>query len=190
MDWSELISLFFIALSLSADCFAVSLGGGCSLPDLRYVRILRTSLAFGLAQAVMPALGWLVGRFIINYIAAFDHWIVFGLLVVVGGRMIWEGAKSDSKEKEGLDITRGWLLLTMAVVTSIDALAVGLGLAFIKTHIAPTVLMIGVVAFLMSNLGFYIGSKTGDLLGKRARIIGGVILIAIGLRILISHLLG
>jgi manganese efflux pump family protein len=189
MTWTEFISTFFIALSLSADCFAVSLGGSCGLPRLRYIQVFRTALAFGLAQSIMPALGWLAGRTVINYIANYDHWIAFGLLAVVGGRMIWEAFDKKEGEKAGMDITRGWMLVTLALATSIDALAVGLSLAFLKTNILIAALIIGVVAFVISNLGFYIGRKASDVLGQRARIIGGIILIGIGLRVLISHLL-
>ncbi len=189
MTWNEFISTSFIALSLSADCFAVSLGGSCSLPNLRYIRVFRTALAFGLAQAVMPTLGWLAGRTVNTYITGYDHWIVFGLLAIVGGRMIWDAFKSQEGGKVDIDITRGWLLFTLAVATSIDALAVGLSLAFFETHILLAAFIIGVVAFLMSNLGFYLGCKVGSVLGQRARLIGGIILIGIGLRVLISHLL-
>jgi manganese efflux pump family protein len=190
MSWPEFISTLFIALSLSADCFAVSLGGGCSLPNLRYIRVFRTALAFGLAQAIMPTLGWLAGRSVNSYIGGFDHWIVFGLLAIVGGRMIWEAFKSQQDEKINIDITRGWLLFTLAVATSIDALAVGLSLAFLETHILLAALIIGLVAFLISHLGFYLGCKASAVLGQRARFIGGIILIGIGLRVLISHLIG
>ena len=137
----------------------------------------------------MPVLGWFAGCTIVNYIAGLDHWLAFGLLAFVGGRMIWEVFDRKEEGKKGLDITRGWLLLTLAVATSIDALAVGLSLAFLKTNIWMPALIIGVVAFLITNLGFYVGRRTGDALGKKARVIGGIILIAIGLRILISHLL-
>ncbi len=189
MTWPEFISTLFIALSLAADCFAVSLGGSCGLLNLRYIRVFRTAMAFGLAQAIMPTLGWLAGRMVNTYIAGYDHWIVFGLLTIVGGRMIWEAFQSKEGEKAGLDITRGWLLFTLAVATSIDALAVGLSLAFLETHILLAALIIGLVAFLMSNLGFYVGRKVGGVLGRWAKLIGGLILIGIGLRVLISHLL-
>ncbi len=191
MTVTELISIFFIALSLSADCFAVSLCGSCGLNNnIRYIRVFRTALAFGLAQAIMPTIGWLVGRTILDYIAAYDHWIAFGLLAIIGGRMIWEGVKGEEDEKAGMDITRGWLLLTLALATSIDSLAVGLSLAFVEINILAAILIIGVMAFLITHLGFHLGFKAGDMLGKRAKIIGGVILIGIGLRVLISHLLG
>ena len=191
MSWPEFLSIFFIALSLSADCFAVSLGGSVGLNNkIRYIPVFRTALAFGFAQAVMPAIGWLVGRTILDYIAAYDHWVAFGLLAVVGGRMIWEGVKGEGEEKAGMDITRGWLLLTLAFATSIDSLAVGLSLAFVEINILAAVFIIGAMAFLITHLGFYLGFKVGDIIGKRAKIIGGVILIVIGLRVLISHLAG
>jgi manganese efflux pump family protein len=189
MTWPEFISILLIATGLSADCFAVSLGGSCGLPKLRYVRILRAALAFGIAQAIMPTLGWLAGETILKYISGIDHWIAFGLLAVVGGKMILESFKKEKSEKEGEDITSGWLLVTLAIATSIDALAVGLSLAVMKLPVLQAVLIIGAVAFLVTHLGFYLGRKAGDVLGQRARLIGGLILIGIGLRILISHLL-
>jgi manganese efflux pump family protein len=189
MDIEELISLLLIALSLSADCFAVALGGCVSIKNLAYIKVFRTALTFGVAQAVMPVVGWLVGRTVIDLISGFDHWIAFGLLVVVGGRLIWEAFHDKGEVEKCLDITRGSLLFTLAFATSIDALAVGLSFAFLKVNIILASLIIGIVAFGITNLGFYLGSKTGNLLGQRAKIVGGIILIAIGLRILITHLM-
>jgi manganese efflux pump family protein len=189
MDTPDLLSLIFIALSLSADCFAVALGGGVSVRNLRYIQVFRTGLVFGIAQAIMPVIGWLIGRTIIDFIARFDHWIAFGLLAIVGGRMIWEGFHDKEQKDKSLDITRGMLLITLAFATSIDALAVGLSFAFLNVNILMASLIIGITAFIITNLGFYIGRRAGGLLGQRAKIAGGIILIGIGLRILLSHLL-
>jgi manganese efflux pump family protein len=189
MAIAEFFSIFLIALGLAADCFAVALGGSMSIRKLRYRQVLRTGVAFGLAQTLMPVIGWLVGRTIIDYVAGYDHWIAFALLAFIGGRMIWEAFHEKDERKEGADISRGWLLLTLAVATSIDALAVGLSFAFLEINILWASLLIGIVAFLITHLGFFIGRKAGVLLGKRARIIGGLILLAIGIRILVSHLL-
>jgi putative Mn2+ efflux pump MntP len=183
------LSILFIALGLSADCFAVSLAGSISLKKFRYIQVFRTALAFGSAQALMPLIGWLVGRTVINYISAYDHWVAFGLLGIVGGRMIWEAFHEKEEGRKNTDITRGWLLLTLAIATSIDALAVGLSFAFLEINIGYAILVIGLVTFCISTLGFYIGRKAGSLLGQRAKIIGGIILIGIGLRILLDHLL-
>jgi manganese efflux pump family protein len=188
MDITELISLIFIALSLSADCFAVTLGGCVSIKKLEYIKVFRTALTFGVAQAIMPVIGWLVGRTVIDLISGFDHWIAFGLLVAVGGRMIWEAFHEKGDDGKCLDITRGMLLFTLAFATSIDALAVGLSFAFLKVNIISASLIIGIVTFSITNLGFYLGYKAGNLLGQRAKIAGGIILFAIGIRILVSHL--
>ena len=189
MDIAEIISLVFIALSLSADCFAVTLGGSVSIKNLKYSGIFRTALAFGIAQAIMPVLGWLIGSTLIELISSFDHWVAFGLLVVVGARMIWEAFHEKSQKSELTDITRGFLLITLAFATSIDALAVGLSFAFLKINIIFASLMIGIVAFSITHLGFYLGYKARGFLGQSAKIVGGLILIAIGLRVLLSHLL-
>jgi putative Mn2+ efflux pump MntP len=184
-----IISILLIALSLSADCFAVALCGAISLKDIRRAQILRTGAAFGFAQAVMPLIGFFLGRAVVKFISGYDHWVVFGLLLVIGGRMLWE-AFHEKEEGQGADITRGWLLLSMAFATSIDSLVVGLSFAFMEINIISSVLIIGAVAFLITTLGFYIGRQTGNLLGQRARILGGLILIGIGLRVLITHLSG
>jgi putative Mn2+ efflux pump MntP len=189
MNGTEFISIFLIALSLSADCFAVALGGCVSLKDLKYLQVFRAALAFGAAQTLMPVIGWLVGRTVIDLISSFDHWVAFGLLAVVGGRMIWEAFHEKDERGECVDITRGMLLFTLAFATSIDALALGLSFAFLQVNIVYSSLIIGVVAFAITHLGFYLGRKAGSLLGQRAKIAGGIILIGIGLRILISHLL-
>jgi putative Mn2+ efflux pump MntP len=190
MSSGELLPIILIALGLSADCFAVALGGSVSIKSLRWPQVLRTALVFGIAQALMPFIGWLIGRTVIDFISGYDHWVAFGLLVIIGSRMLWEAFLEKDKRREGADISRGWLLFTLAVATSIDALAVGLSLAFLKINIAYASLIIGLVAFLITIAGFYLGRQAGQLLGQRARIVGGIILIAIGIRILLSHLLG
>jgi manganese efflux pump family protein len=190
MSFADFLSLFLIALSLSADCFAVALGGAISLRSFRYVQVLRTSLAFGLAQAIMPVIGWAVGRTIVSFISSYDHWVAFGLLTVVGGRMLWEAFHEEDESQKRADFTRGITLLTLAIATSIDSLAVGLSFAFTDTSIIVASSIIGVVAFVITILGFFIGRKAGSLLGQRAKIIGGLILIGIGIKIVVTHLTG
>lgn len=190
MEITDSISLIFIALSLSADCFAVALGGCISIPRHKYQAVFRTAFSFGLAQALMPVIGWLAGRTIIGYISGIDHWLAFGLLAIIGGRMIWEAFREKDGDKNCVDITRGMVLLSLALATSIDALAVGLSFAFLDVNILIASLLIGLVTFGVTNLGFYLGQKAGMLLGKRAKIAGGILLIIIGLRVLLSHLTG
>jgi len=190
MSITDIVSTVLIALSLSVDCFAVTMGGCVSLRNIRYIQLFRTALTFGLFQAVMPVIGWLAGSRVVEYIQSYDHWVVFALLAVVGGKMIWEAVRGEDECKPGADITRGLLLFSMAFATSIDALAVGLSFAFMETDIVFSVIVIGVVAFLITHLGFLVGKKAGSVLGTRAKIIGGIVLIGIGLKVLITHLIG
>jgi len=185
----DILSLLLIALSLSMDCFAIALGVSCSGKRVSQAMVLRVAAAFGGAQAVMPVIGWLAGRSLVGVISAYDHWVVFGLLAAVGVHMIWE---SFHEEEEGvkLDLTRGWPLISLAVITSIDALATGLALAFQQANIAISSLTIGSVTFVVVMLGFVIGGRVGELLGRWAGVLGGVILISIGLRVLLTHLVG
>lgn len=137
----------------------------------------------------MPVLGWLAGKTLVNLISDYDHWVAFGLLLIIGGRMIWESLRSKKSEAPDRDISKGFTLLILAVATSIDALAVGLSFAFLSVNMAMAVLTIGGVAFLITGVGFLVGRKASQVLGERAETVGGIILIAIGIRILLTHLL-
>jgi len=185
----DLASLLLIAIGLSADCFAVALGVSISGSGPSSRRMLRTALAFGVAQSLMTAIGWAVGSTVVDFIASYDHWVAFGLLTVIGGRMLWESLHPREAEAKAGDTTKGVALLLLSVATSIDALAVGLSFAFLEVNIALAALTIGGVAFTIAALGFLLGRKAGHVMGKRAEAMGGVILIAIGLRILLTHLL-
>jgi putative Mn2+ efflux pump MntP len=186
---NDLVSIFLIALGLSADCFAVALSSGISTQNQSWRKALRVALSFGLFQAIMPTIGWLVGRSVIDFISGFDHWVAFALLVFVGGRMLFESFHDSEGEKGTNDISRGWTLIVMSLATSIDALAVGLSFAFVDISIALASPIIGIVAMGITVLGFQLGKRAGKLMGKRAEIIGGLILIAIAIRILLSHIL-
>lgn len=183
----DLLPIFFIALSLSADCFAVALSGGIAMRTVSPAQMLRVSFAFGLSQFIMPILGWLAGRTIVGVISAYDHWATFGLLVIVGGRMIRESLRPE-EDLRGADITRGLTLVGLSVATSLDSLAVGLSFAFLEVSIIMASLTIGIIAFIVTASGFLLSRKVSKLVGRRAKLVGGVILIAIGLRILLSHL--
>ena len=185
---TDFLAVTVIAVGLSADCFAVALGGGISNKARSWPRSTRVAISFGLFQALMPAIGWLAGRTVTQFIASYDHWVAFGLLGFVGGRMIFESFHHHESRTDGRDITRGWLLITLSVATSIDALAVGLSFAFLDVSIVMASLIIGVTAFLITMVGFVVGRKAGELIGRRAELVGGLILLAIGLRILVSHL--
>ena len=185
----DFVSLLIIALSLSADCFAVAVSGSIAMKRVFPLQVLRLSLAFGAAQAVMPVLGWLAGRTVVDLISAYDHWLAFVLLAGVGGRMIWESFHSEEGRRENIDITRGLALLTLSVATSIDSLAVGLSFAFLEVNIALASATIGAVACMVTAVSFLVGMKLGSVIEKRAEIVGGAVLIAIGIRILLEHLL-
>ncbi|HEY94685.1 MAG TPA: manganese efflux pump [Dehalococcoidia bacterium] len=184
----DIISIIFIALGLSADCFAVALSGSVSMKSFTRFQVFRTAFTFGLFQSLMPVLGWLLGQTVVDFIADYDHWIAFILLGFVGGKMIRESFQKK-EEKQSLDITRGFLLFTLGVATSIDALAVGLTFAFIKVNITLAVVTIGITAFLATVVSFLIGKKLNKLAGRWAELIGGLILLAIGIRIVVTHLL-
>jgi putative Mn2+ efflux pump MntP len=183
------LSILIIALGLSADCFAVALSASIAKKSLPLWQGFRIALSFGLFQALMIVIGWLAGRTVIDIIASYDHWLAFGLLLFVGGRMIWESLHEKDGEEASRDIT-GWLfLLMLSIATSLDSLAVGLSFAFLKVNLTLASATIGVVAFIITLFGFFAGKKLGAIIGKRAEIIGGIILILIGVRILLEHLL-
>ena len=184
-----MLSIVLIALSLSMDCLAVSVAGSISMQRITTRQLLRASISFGAFQAGMLVLGWLAGQTIVDLIEAYDHWAAFGLLSLVGGRMIWESVRSEESEGKQVDITRGLALLTLSVATSIDSLAVGLGLAFLGSRVFLAAVVVGGVTFAVSAAGFYMGRRVGGWLGRWADLIGGLVLIGLGLRILLTEIL-
>jgi len=189
--WENTVDFFvvlMIAVGLAMDCFAVSLAIGTSDHITGPRPVFRLSFHFGLFQAIMPVLGWLAGYGIENLIAGFDHWVAFGLLAFVGLRMIRSGLESQSAVHVH-DPSRGATLVMLSLATSIDALAIGLSLAVLKVGIVYPAIVIGVVTALISLTGLVAGHRLGQAFGKRMEIIGGLILITIGLRVLLSHLL-
>ena len=185
----EFLTVLLIALGLSADCFAVALGASMSRRNLSLVQAARVSVSFGIFQFVMPVLGWLAGKTVVNLVEAYDHWIALALLGFVGVKMIWESFRSGGERDASADISRGWLLLTLSLATSIDALAVGLTFAFININILLASLTIGAVALLVSMFAFQLGKQAHGLIGKRAGVVGGLILIGIGIKIVLEHIL-
>ena len=176
-----------IAFGLAMDAFAVAIVAGLSLRQLHGHQVFRLAFHFGLFQFMMPVLGWLAGQAMHRWISAFDHWIAFALLAFIGGKMIWESFHEEDREAHD-DPTRGWLLITLSIATSIDALAVGLSLAFLQVSIWMPSVVVGVVAAAMTALGMAFGSLLGARFGRWAERAGGLVLIGIGLRILLSHL--
>lgn len=185
----DLLSILLIAVGLSPDCFAVALSSSIAIQRFSYFQLLRISFAFGFFQFLMPILGWLAGQTIIEIIAQYDHWVALVLLTAVGARMIWEATRSGDSRTQSTDVTKGVVLLTLSVATSIDALAVGLSFAFLEIDIMAASITIGIVTFLITGIGFLLGRKVGSVIGKRAKLVGGVILIGIGLRIVLTHIL-
>ncbi|UCC61110.1 MAG: manganese efflux pump [Dehalococcoidia bacterium] len=184
----DLLSILLIAVSLSLDCFAVAIAGSISMLHVTHRQVLRISASFGLFQAGMLVIGWLLGNTIVDIIESFAHWVAFGLLALVGLRMIKEAFESD-EDGERTDITRGFALISLSIATSIDSLAVGLSLAFLESRLPLAAIAIGSVAFLFTAGGFYFGRRLGSLFGRRAEVIGGIVLIGLGLRIVLTEML-
>lgn len=182
----SLITIFFIAVGLGVDAFSVAIGIGATNDKKSWAPVLRLAAAFGLFQFIMPIAGWLAGLTVVEIIGSFDHWIAFALLAFVGGKMIWEGFEKESDE-EREDQTRGWPLLLLSIATSIDALAVGFSFSILKNPILFPAGIIGVVCFIMTAAGMIFGKVLAKLFGKKVEIFGGLVLIAIGIKILVDH---
>jgi putative Mn2+ efflux pump MntP len=183
-------TIFLIAIGLAMDCFAVSLGVGTAGTATGLRPTFRLFFHFGLFQAGMTLLGWLAGKTVVTYISTLDHWVAFGLLAFVGGRMIYGGLRKEGEEPAIPDPSRGMTLVMLSVATSIDALAVGLSLAVLHVNVLWAALLIGGVSAVLSLVGLLLGNQLGMRFGKTMELIGGVILIGIGLRVLITHLFG
>ncbi len=182
----KILDIIIIGIGLAMDCFAVSLS--CSLGKCKIKKsyALRIAFFFGLFQALMPVLGWLLGLSFKNLIAAFDHWIAVSLLSAIGIKMIIEAFKNE--DQKAIQITQMWVLLSLSLATSIDAMVVGISFAFLDFNIILTTAIIGIITFLITLLGLYIGKKFTFISGKKAEIMGGIVLIGIGVKILIEHL--
>lgn len=182
----KILSVILIALSLSIDAFAISVGAGISIKNLKTFHAIRASIFFGFFQFLMPVAGWYLGSAFAIYIQALDHWVAFGLLVFIGGKMIWESFRGT--EATG-DIRRISSLCLLAVATSIDALAVGFSFSILGQGIWLPAVIIGGITFIVCVAGFGIGRRVGVILEKWAGLAGGLILIGIGVKILFEHLL-
>ncbi|MFV0467232.1 MAG: manganese efflux pump MntP family protein [Lachnospiraceae bacterium] len=182
-----LTQLFFIGFGLSMDAFAVAICKGLSMKKIRITDTLIIAAVFGAFQAVMPWIGWMLGNQFSVYMKSIDHWIAFFLLLLIGGKMIFEAVRRDPNEACKVVRINVKELFVLGVATSIDALAVGLTFAFLEIPILQAMLVIGVTTFVISILGVYIGNHFGNRFEKRAEIAGGGILILIGLKILLEH---
>ncbi len=175
-----------IAFALAMDAFSVALATGLSLPRLTGRHLFRLGWHFGLFQALMPILGWYAGRLVHSWIERYAHWVAFLLLVGVGLHMIREAFHGDDETESPRDPTRGWSLVMLSVATSIDALAVGLSLSALGVAIWQPALVIGLVAGILTVAGMLLGRRVGQIWDK-LEILGGIVLLLIGLRILIEH---
>jgi len=185
----DAITLIGTAFALAMDAFAVSVASGISLKNVSLRQTFRLSWHFGVFQALMPIIGWSAGLTVRSLIEQYDHWVAFGLLVFVGGHMI-KGSFQQIKDQKGkYDPTKGMMLVMLSLATSIDALAVGLSLSILKISIWFPALVIGFVAMLSTASGLHLGKKVGisSHMGQYAEFIGGVVLLAIGLKILYEH---
>lgn len=182
----SLAELFLIAVGLSMDAFAVSVCKGLSMPKLNKKHAVIIGLYFGGFQALMPLIGYFLGSHFKDAITSFDHWIAFILLVIIGGNMVKESREKDEDELDASIDVKTMLLL--AIATSIDALAVGVSMAFMPVNILFSAIVIGVVAFGLSLVGGMLGKKLGTLFEKWAQVAGGIVLVGIGIKILIEHM--
>lgn len=185
----SLLIVLGIALALAMDALAVSLGLGLSLKPVRNVQTLRLAVSFGLFQFMMLVLGSVAGERIVRLVGRYDHWVAFALLLAVGGKMIFESLSPETESAtRRADPTRGLSLLVLSVATSLDSLAVGLSLGTLRVAVIFPAVVVGAVAFIMTVLGMKLGPALGKLIGRRAELLGGAVLILIGIRILVEHL--
>jgi putative Mn2+ efflux pump MntP len=184
----ELITVTIIALGLAMDAFAVSIASGAIYKKLKIKHAFRIALFFGTFQAVMPLIGCSAALTVSKYIQRFDHWLAFALLTAVGIKMIYESFKIKTAS-QSLDPTNFLVLIVLSAATSIDALAVGFTLSIITSSVITAAIIIGLITFLLSYIGVFAGSRLGHFFESKIEAIGGLVIIAIGLKILIQHLI-
>lgn len=185
----NLLATAALALAMSTDAFAVAVGKGAALQRPHLREALRTGAIFGVIEGLTPVIGWALGHVAAPYVEAWDHWIAFTLLGLLGLRMMREGLSGADDDEDDKPTSHSfWLLAVTGFATSIDALAVGVGLAFIDANIVTVAGAIGFSTFVMVTLGVMVGRALGKLAGKRAELVGGVVLIAIGCLILYEHI--
>jgi len=183
-------SLVFIAFAMSTDAFAAAIGKGAAMRRPHFFRTLRIGFLFGIIEAITPVIGWAIGSIAVVWIYDWDHWIAFALLLALGSRMIWEGVKRENETTSPkMPTDQSFVVLALtAVATSIDAMAVGLGLAFVNVNIFEAALLIGLATTIMVTIGIMIGRFLGTVIGKKAEVLGGFVLIGVGAMILYEHL--
>ena len=188
----NLLTTILLALGMSVDAFAAALARGAGSLHYTWRQTVKTALIFGIVETITPLIGWLVGSMTQKFIAEYDHWLAFGLLLALGLKMIWGALHDDGDEAAAADKNRTdtTLLLTVitAIATSIDSMVVGVGLAFLDANIWLTALAIGISTTIMAAVGLRLGRLLGQKIGSRAEMAGGVVLIGIGTFILLEHL--
>ena len=184
----DALAILLIAVGLAMDAFAVSIAHGATLRNSRSGDALKMAASFGSFQAFMPVLGWLGGLSLGMFISGVDHWIAFGILTFIGCKMVYDSISAKTVGKQPKSLT-AYVLLALSVSTSIDALMVGVSFAFLQLPIIIPVAVIGIVTALLSFLGVSFGNTLGNLFGSRIETAGGLILMAIGLKILLEHLI-
>jgi manganese efflux pump family protein len=189
MTFTQFLTFLLVGIGLCFDTFAVSVSFGILKKEIQFKKAVFVATVMALVQTLFPVAGWLIGLSLKNLITNFDHWLAFGLLAIIGGRMIFEGIRKEEERKE-FDPTRIMVLLSVAIATSIDALVVGLSFGFLSTSILAPAVIIGGVTFLAAMLGMLFGKNIPGKTSHRSLIVGGIILILIGGKILAEHLLG
>lgn len=185
---TNILQIILISISLAMDAFSVSIAGGMKSQASKVTHALKVAVFFGAFQALMPCIGWLIGEVMKGFIMAIDHWVAFILLGIIGIKMIHEALQSNDIEKTQIFKTK--VLFMLAIATSIDALIVGITLSLLKIPFLISIGTIGIITFVLSFLGFLFGRQIGGIFGKKVEILGGVVLIIIGFKILIEHLVG
>jgi putative Mn2+ efflux pump MntP len=183
----HIVTIIFIACGLAMDAFAVSITSGLTIKKLRVEHAFRIAFFFGAFQAIMPLVGWMAGLRLQDIIANIDHWIAFGLLSVIGCKMIYESFRME-RSRNKMNPLNLVVLLMLSIATSIDALAVGVSLAFLRVSIITPIILIGSITFLLSFLGIFMGNRFGHFFEQKIEVIGGIILIGIGVKIVVEHL--
>ena len=183
----DILAILLIAISLSFDSFAASISTGIAVPHIRFAVAVRYALVLAFFQALMPLVGWFLGLQVRDWVQSIDHWIAFLLLALIGSHMIYEALQPHTNQQTQKPLKLRYNI-SVAIATSIDALIIGIGLAFLKTQAGAAILIIGGVTFLASMLGLLFGKKLGTRLGSGFEILGGIVLILIGLKILVEHL--
>lgn len=186
-----IVPVVFLALAMSTDAFAAAVGKGTALDRPRWIEAIRTGLIFGVIEAITPIIGWALGYAAAGYVEVWDHWIAFGLLTILGGQMVVRALRAPRHEEPEKPTKHSfWVLAVTGFATSIDAMAVGVGLAFLDVNIFPIAAAIGCATFAMVTLGVMLGRLLGRIAGRWAEGVGGLVLIGIGIAILVEHLGG